>query len=1510
VIASDRSRFAAFVSFLLIAAGASAAVPRGAPPPRVEQRPDGVSVQVGPDWVSAPVQPERIFVDPRNRPRLPVWQPGDPIREIPRLYHGDPRVVAPDRAPLNPVAPGLDPLAELQRAVGGQRGATGGFTTPAVNVAGQTNTGVAPSDVNGDVGTTHFLQAINGGGGAQYAIYSKTTGALVAGPFNMEGLGTGGNCATGGGDPIVLFDELAQRWMISEFTGNSSPDLCIYLSQFADPSVPQTWTRYVFAPANSFPDYPHYGVWPDAYYVGTNQGNTTRPVCAMDRVRMLAGQAAQLKCFFPTTLSGFGFQVLQPADHDGAPAPPAGAPGVFMRHRDDEVHNASNDPTRDFVEYFEFRTNWTDTNLATLTGPILVPITEFDSDLNGLSAFEAFPQPNGQLLDPLREPVMFRLAYRHFGGHETLLANFVTDVDGNDTGGVRWVELRRTGGVANPWTLFQEGTYAPADGVDRWMGAVAMDSSGNIALGYSVVRQSPALFPGLRYVGRLDGDTAGVMTTAETTLIAGGGSQTNERWGDYFSMGVDPVDGCTFWFTGQYIPTSVWQTRIGAFRHDACGTPTFLLSGAPLQQSVCAVGPSTALTPVAVAVTPRNGFDQPVAFSFGAGLPAGFSGSYTASPVTPPGTTTANLSVNAGTVSTGTNFVTLRGSSGGEDKDLSLVVDVATIPAATPTLVAPADGAINQSYAPTLSWNAVAQASSYVVEVSTAADFATLAYTATVTGTSHVVATPLAPSTTHYWRVRAVNPCATSANSTVRSFTTLPPPDQCPVGRFAQQVFFDPIDAQGGWVTTPSGGNPARRWTLSSTRPFSPTQSWKGTDTNVVTNQLLDSPSIALPSGRNPVTLQFQHYRDLEEQGETACYDGGRLEISLNGGAYTPIPEAQILVDPYDGPVNSGFQNPLGGERAWCGLQAYTKAVVDLSPYAGNAVRVRYRLGTDNDIAVDGWYVDDVLVQACAPPGTTASTTALTSAPDPSVFGQGVTLTATVSGGSGTPTGTVAFFDGATSLGTATLNGSGVGTLGVASLAVGSRPLSATYSGNATYAASTGNDTQTVNKAATALAIADSPDPTNVGESVTVTATLTVTPPGAGTPTGTIAVTGTNTSGCTITLPATSCALSFSAVGAQTLDAGYSGDASFNAATAAQVAHTVSNTAPTVTSPGNQTVLEGGTSAVLDVTVADAETSAAALGLAASSSDQAIVPNGNVALGGSDATRTVQVTPATNAFGSATITLTVTDANSGTGTATFTVDVTPVNDAPRLQVLGDRTHPSGTSGLQTVVGFVTSVDFGPGEGAQAVLEYTVAQTGGVAGLVTSIDIANDGTLSYTLSGASGTATFDATVQDDGGTANGGVDTSAPVTFTITAADGADLSVTKTNGADGVVAGQPVSYAIVVTNDGPNAVVDANVADPGAAGLGSVAWTCTPTPPATCPSASGTDAIDELVDLAPGERLTYTLSAIVTGAVGTTVTNVATVEPPLGTPDPNLGDNSATDADAVVADALFSSGFED
>lgn len=504
--------------------------------------------------VSRTVVPFVFEGDLRELPTAPEWRPGDLIREIPRR-HRPPPGGAPAAAPRS----GLDPLLQLQ-----QRAPTGeALSTPIVDVAGQSFTGLLPPDSVGDVGTSYYIQAVNADGGSRFTVHSKRDGAVVAGPTALDSLGSGA-CAAGFGDPLVVYDPLARRWLLSEFARQEVGNhLCVYVSRSGDP-VAGGWYAYDFE-TPEFPDYPKLGVWPDAYYVGTNESSGPA-VYALDRAGMLAGGAVAAQRFSVPELAGFGFQALTPADLDGPPPPP-GSPGLFLRHHDDEVHDpGANDPGRDVLELWQFRVDWATPANSTLSGPLAIAFGEFDSTLCGLQELGCFPQPGTHVtLDPLREVVMWRLQYRHFGSHEALVGNLVTDADGADRGGVRWFELRRAG--SSGWSVFQEGTYSP-DAAHRWMGAIAMDGDGNIALGYNVA--GDAVFPSLRYTGRLASDAAGALPQAERVLVVGSAANASNRYGDYSAMSVDPVDDCTFWLTGEYNASAVWSTRIGAFRFVSC----------------------------------------------------------------------------------------------------------------------------------------------------------------------------------------------------------------------------------------------------------------------------------------------------------------------------------------------------------------------------------------------------------------------------------------------------------------------------------------------------------------------------------------------------------------------------------------------------------------------------------------------------------------------------------------------------------------------------------------------------------------------------------------------------------------------------------------------------------------------------------------------------------------------------------------------------------------------------
>jgi hypothetical protein len=529
---------------------------------------DEYEPQSEPDMINGaesfgPFSPHVFEGDLRNLPRAQEWHPGDPVKEVPKRTYPRGTDDAEKRRLNEAPLPGPDPLLNLQEKAPAAA-LIRAFGSPDLNFAGQGFSGVVPPDTVGDVGRNYYIQMVNHPSGSSVTIYNKNDGSLAAGPTILSTLGSGA-CASGSGDPIVLFDHLANRWLMSEFA-DSGNHLCIYISQTSDP-ISGGWFGYDFQ-VPQFPDYPKYAVWPDAYYVSSNE--SAPAVYALERNQMLNGSAASGLRFTAPNMAGFGFQALTPAEPDGPTAPPAGSPGIFIRHRDDEAHNpGSNNPNQDFLEIWELSVDFTTPANSTFTGPFNIATTEFDSDLCGLTSFECFPQPGGTgvTLDPLREVVMWRLQYRNFGIHEALVGNLVTDVDGNDHGGIRWFELRKSGGGS--WSLHQEGTYAP-DNDNRWMGSIAMDGAGNIALGYSV--SSSSTLPGIRYAGRQATDPSGTMPQGEFTIINGSGSSFSNRWGDYSSMNLDPDDDRTFWYTNQYaLSNGTWGTQIAAFSFEAAG---------------------------------------------------------------------------------------------------------------------------------------------------------------------------------------------------------------------------------------------------------------------------------------------------------------------------------------------------------------------------------------------------------------------------------------------------------------------------------------------------------------------------------------------------------------------------------------------------------------------------------------------------------------------------------------------------------------------------------------------------------------------------------------------------------------------------------------------------------------------------------------------------------------------------------------------------------------------------
>lgn len=412
----------------------------------------------------------------------------------------------------------------------------------------------SPPDPSGDVGPNHYVQTVNA---TKIAIYNKS-GTLLNTPFNMGTLWGSGTCASNAGDPVVLYDSLADRWLLSQFANPNH--MCIAVSQTPDPTG--AYFTYTFN-VTQFPDYFKFGVWPDAYYMSANENTYT--AYAFNRVNMLTGAPATFQKF-----TG-GTNFYMPGDLDGATPPPAGSPDYFYTFKDNSFHGGS-----DRLEVYAFHVDWVTTSNSTFTLNATLPLTSYTYTVCGFFNLSCIKQlGTTQRFDAVSEWPMFHFPYRNFGTHQSMVGTFTVGGGLGEVGAaLRWFELRNTGGG---WTLYQEGTHDLGDGVDRFMGSIAMDSAGNIALAYSASRST--INPGLRYVTRLATDPLGTFQS-EAILVNGGGSQTgSNRWGDYSSLVVDPSNDCTFWYTGEYYTsnsTNQWKTRVGVFTIPSCtngGTP-------------------------------------------------------------------------------------------------------------------------------------------------------------------------------------------------------------------------------------------------------------------------------------------------------------------------------------------------------------------------------------------------------------------------------------------------------------------------------------------------------------------------------------------------------------------------------------------------------------------------------------------------------------------------------------------------------------------------------------------------------------------------------------------------------------------------------------------------------------------------------------------------------------------------------------------------------------------------
>ena len=479
-----------------------------------------------------------------------VWKKSNkPVFTPPNFinYRRQPKA-NPDALPI-----GLDPVR--QDAIYQHRAAP---VQPTLLLEGidEATSEVGVPDTNGDVGPDHYVQIVNA---SWFQVFAKD-GTPLTPPTSANTIWSQINKMSFS-DPVIVFDEAAGRWLLTDLAGF---DEVLYgVSETSDPLG--AWDLYSFI-TPSLPDYPKYGVWPNAYIFTINEGSGVYPVYALNRAQMLAGEATiDVQRIDIPGIDG-GFPTATPMDWNG-PNAPATDEAFVVRLNDDAWGNGN---TNDLLEVWSLNIDWANPDNSTATETALVT-APYDSDgcsIGGAFDFACIEQPGTpQGIDGIMTIVMNRVVYRNFGAHESAVLTFSVDA-GNDVAGIRWMELRRTPG--NDWAIYQEGTFAPNDGISRFIGSVAINGKGDIALAYSV--SGPNTFPSLRYTGRREGDPQGEMTVDEFEFATGSGVRSGDRYGDYANMAVDPVDD-SFWFTSEYVLTDgLFGTKIVQF---SLGRDTF-----------------------------------------------------------------------------------------------------------------------------------------------------------------------------------------------------------------------------------------------------------------------------------------------------------------------------------------------------------------------------------------------------------------------------------------------------------------------------------------------------------------------------------------------------------------------------------------------------------------------------------------------------------------------------------------------------------------------------------------------------------------------------------------------------------------------------------------------------------------------------------------------------------------------------------------------------------------------
>ena len=446
----------------------------------------------------------------------------------------------------------------------------------------------APSDPTAAAGPSHVITAING---SEFSIWDLNGSPVVTG-VSMTTLWPGESL----GDPIVFYDTIIQRFVITQFS-NSPNGFLVAVCQGPDP-VNDGWYTYrfnTFSPA-SFPDYPKFSVWSDGYYITNNKDSGTAAssnvVYVLESEKMACGETAQIVGFPLPGISTNGFFSPGAANIQGYGIPPVGNCPIFYMQ-----DNGWPGVATDALKIWEVDMDWATTANSTITETQTLTAADglaaFDNYYDG-GSFSNIPQPGGGDVDALQATINYMVNYRMFPTYNSIVLNWVEDWNGDDaSAGIRWYELRQTA-HGNPWTIFQQSTYAPSDNRARWSGSMALDGDGNIGMGFTSVRDVAGTAndenPSLRYTGRLVSDPINSMTVTEDVIVNGSAAESAGRYGDYSQLTVEPTDNRTFWFIGETFDSGGRKSHVGKFKIGA--DPAITVGIFDLQQPVLAGSPT------------------------------------------------------------------------------------------------------------------------------------------------------------------------------------------------------------------------------------------------------------------------------------------------------------------------------------------------------------------------------------------------------------------------------------------------------------------------------------------------------------------------------------------------------------------------------------------------------------------------------------------------------------------------------------------------------------------------------------------------------------------------------------------------------------------------------------------------------------------------------------------------------------------------------------------------------